>query len=140
MAGLSARGARRHLLATLLVLVIVCTGLPVTAAGLTDTQDSPRTEAASYVVVLRDAPLALGPVTRPTGQGRLETDSESATTYTDRLLIQQDKVLAQVEAEPTYHYTTVLNGFAVQLSSAEATAPPSPTPSPPSSTGSHPNG
>ncbi|MBA2694333.1 MAG: cell wall-binding repeat-containing protein, partial [Actinobacteria bacterium] len=79
-------------------------------------------EDGSYVVVLRDAPLATGPTARATDQGRLDTTSESATAYTDRLLEQQDQVLSEVAADPTYHYTTALNGFAVPLTAAEVSA------------------
>lgn len=122
MSGLSPRGASRHLLAALLSLALVCAGLPLSASALSGPQDSQGAQAGAYVVVLRDAPLATGPVTRPTGQGRLDTTSPTATAYTDRLLEQQGEVLAQVRAEPTYHYTTVLNGFAVPLTAAEVTA------------------
>lgn len=120
MSGHSSGGHRGRFVATALAAALVCAGL----SGPASARPSPSapvggTEAGAYVVVLREEPLATGPASHRTKDGRLDTTSEAATTYTDRLLAQQDQVLEQVQADPTYHYTSVLNGFAVQLSGPE---------------------
>ncbi len=119
----SSGGSRGRLLATALAAVLAGAGLsgPATARP-SPSEPVGGTEPGAYVVVLREAPLATGPASRQTEQDRLDTTSETATTYTDRLLAQQNQVLEQVQADPTYHYTSVLNGFAVQLSGPEVAA------------------
>lgn len=120
MSSASSGGGRRQLLPMLLGVALACAGLQA-AALAPPGQDSGSSEAGSYVVVLRDAPLAMSPVAGASKEGRLETTSDAATAYTDQLLQRQGEVLDQVQAEPDYQYTTVLNGFAVQLTGPELT-------------------
>ncbi len=87
---------------------------PVSATG--DFQDG------AYVVVLDRLPLATHPGTAGSALQKVDTTSAQALGYTDQLLAQQDGVLQGVAAEPTYRYTVALNGFAVQLTAAEASA------------------
>lgn len=76
----------------------------------------------TYVVVLRDLPLATYPATAAKGSGTVDTTSATAQAYADRLVAQQDAVLADVAAEPTYRYTVALNGFSAPMTAAEAAA------------------
>ncbi len=87
---------------------------PVSATG--DFQDG------AYIVVLKDLPLATNPGTAGSAMAKVDTTSAQAVAYADRLLAQQDAVLQGVAAEPTYRYTVALNGFAVNLTAAEAAA------------------
>lgn len=79
-------------------------------------------EDGSYIVVLADAPLATNPATAGSATKKVDTTSAVAQSYTDQLLGQQDAVLASVSAEATHRYTVALNGFAAELSGAEAAA------------------
>lgn len=76
----------------------------------------------TYIVVLDKLPLATNPGTAGSAMAKVDTTSAKALSYTDQLLAQQDGVLQGVSAEPTYRYTVALNGFAVQLTAAEAAA------------------
>lgn len=95
-----------------------------TAAGTTPTAASQADdlEAGTYIVALKGRPLATNPATAGSATQKVDTTSATARSYTDRLIAQQDAVLAQVQAEPTYRYTVALNGFAVKLTADEAAA------------------
>jgi putative cell wall-binding protein/subtilisin family serine protease len=107
---------------------MVASALPAVSAMAVEGPSTPATLATApftdgqYIVVLQDAPLATNPGTRPASGQKLDVDSSAAQAYSDQLRQQQDAVLADVAAEPNYRYTTVLNGFAVKLTAAEATA------------------
>lgn len=122
------RGTRRRALAVFAGLAMAAATLPsVSASAVEDPSTRAPLAAASftagqYVVVLQDAPLTINPGTRPPSGQKLDADGASARTYSTQLRQQQDTVLADVAAQPNYRYTTVLNGFAVELSAAEATA------------------
>ncbi|WP_130011938.1 cell wall-binding repeat-containing protein [Serinicoccus sediminis] len=87
---------------------------PVSASG--------ELEDGTYVVVLDELPLATHPATAGSALEKVDTTSRDALSYADRLVAQQDDVLAEVAAEPTYRYTVALNGFAARLTAAEAAA------------------
>ncbi|ANS78592.1 N-acetylmuramoyl-L-alanine amidase [Serinicoccus hydrothermalis] len=87
---------------------------PVATTG--DYQDG------TYIVVLKDLPLATNPATAGSSMAKVDTTSSDAVAYADRLRAQQDKVLKTVAAEPTYRYTVALNGFSAHLTAAEAAA------------------
>lgn len=89
----------------------VIAGTSVTAADFTD---------GSYIVLLKDAPLATNPSTTPAPGDKLNVTTSAAEAYAAQLATAQDQVLAAVEAEPTYRYDTVLNGFAITLTAEEA--------------------
>ena len=86
-------------------------GASVTAADFTD---------GSYIVLLKDAPLATYSGTTPAPGDKLSVTTSTAQSYAAQLAAAQDTVLAAVEAEPTYRYDTVLNGFAITLTAEEA--------------------
>lgn len=118
-------GARRALAVGAAALLLGGAGLPGAAEVRPSVASAtgPDTDGSGpSVVVLRDAPLATHPGTRPATGQKVDTEGRAATAYTERLLQRQDAVLADVAAEPTYRYTTVLNGFAVTLTAAEAAA------------------
>lgn len=93
------------------------------------TGDAPVTrEAGRYVVVLKDAPAASYDgsnsryrATRPTPGQAFRADSAATRSYTSYLRRSQDSLAKKVGVEPTRHYTVALNGFAAELSAAEAT-------------------
>src|SRR5699024_10995644 len=73
-----------------------------------------------YIVLLNDAPLATYAGTAPAAGEKLDVTSGAAKTYAAQLAEAQDAVLASVDAEPTYRYDTVLNGFSAELTAEEA--------------------
>ncbi len=77
--------------------------------------------AGHYIVALPNAPVALHPSTKAAAGESVDVTSAAAVSRADALQRAQDRVLADVEAQPTSRYTTVLNGFAVELTAAEAT-------------------
>ncbi|MGB3828949.1 MAG: cell wall-binding repeat-containing protein [Ornithinimicrobium sp.] len=121
-------GARRRALAVITGLGLMATALPAVSAVSVEDSAVPTAVAAAslsdgqYIVVLKDAPVAINPGTRPEPGRKLQADSSAARTYTEQLRQQQDSVLADIAAEPNYRYTTVLNGFAVALTATEAAA------------------
>lgn len=85
-----------------------------TSVSAADYQDG------NYIVLLNDAPLATNTGTAPDAGEKLDVTTSAATSYAAQLAQAQDTVLAQVEAEPTHRYDTVLNGFSVTLTAQEA--------------------
>jgi len=85
---------------------------------------SPRSTADTplSIVLLKDPPLAA----TVTGAKRLDVDSAASRAYLARLATQQNEALAQISTalgrsvKAVRRYNAVLNGFAVQLSPAEA--------------------
>ncbi|MBA2443832.1 MAG: S8 family peptidase [Nocardioidaceae bacterium] len=81
----------------------------------------------TFVVVLRDAPLAsyTGGIegydaTAPAAGRRFNAHRSTMTPYRDRLLASQRRLLASIGNPDTiYSYTTVLNGFAAELTSLQ---------------------
>lgn len=80
-------------------------------------------EAGHYVVLLNDAPAALyrggiaGYAATAADDGEEFRATASATErYTQRLERRQEEIADDVEAEPTYHYSVAVNGFAAELS------------------------
>jgi subtilisin family serine protease len=90
----------------------------------------PDREDGRYVVVLRDRPVVgyAGGVpgyaaTRPAPGQKATVDDPDAERYRDLLVERQSAVLAEVGApSPLYRYTTALNGFAADLTGAQADA------------------
>lgn len=118
--GISVRNTLRdNGFAMLMGLVILAIAGPATAAPQepAQSQDLP---AGTYIVALNDAPLAAYPPTKAGSGESIDVGSEAAISRTEQLRRQQDSVLDEVEADPTSRYTTVLNGFAVELSAGEA--------------------
>lgn len=86
----------------------------------------------TYIVMLKDNPVASyeggvqGFAATKAAEGhKLDAHSPAAQSYADYLIDKQDQVLRSVGAsssDKTYEYTTVLNGFAADLSGAEANA------------------
>lgn len=109
-----------------MVVGLSLTALAVPAATAVTAPASPASAAdqdvASYVVVLKSRPLSTNPATAGSAVDKVDTTSATARSYTDKLMAQQDAVLAQVAAEPSYRYTVALNGFAVRMTAAEAAA------------------
>lgn len=77
-------------------------------------------EDGSYIVLLQDEPLATYAGTAPAAGEKLDFSTSAVTNYSAKLAKAQDTVLAEVDAEPTYRYDTVLNGFAVTMTAEEA--------------------
>ncbi len=100
---------------------------PPATASLAASHDEVVESSAAYVVVLRDAPLAsyAGGIegydaTAPAPGHRFNASRASVAPYRDRLLASQRRVLASIGDPATfYSYTTVLNGFAAELTSAQ---------------------
>lgn len=89
-------------------------------------------EDGTYIVMLKDDALASYsggiqgiPATKPgTGQ-KLDVESSAAQRYTDHLVAAQDAVLESVGkdgSDKLYEYTTVLNGFAADLTARDVQA------------------
>uniref|UniRef100_UPI002118A5E0 cell wall-binding repeat-containing protein n=1 Tax=Ornithinimicrobium faecis TaxID=2934158 RepID=UPI002118A5E0 len=76
----------------------------------------------NYIVLLTDAPLATNSSTAPAAGEKLDVTTSAATSYAAQLAKAQDTVLAEIAAEPTYRYDTVLNGFSAKLTADEAAA------------------
>ncbi|WP_131103782.1 cell wall-binding repeat-containing protein [Ornithinimicrobium sufpigmenti] len=79
-------------------------------------------EDGSYIVVLKDQPLATFPATAGSATSKVDTTSATAISHTERLLSQQAAALASVEAEATHNYTVALNGFSAKLTGEQAAA------------------
>lgn len=92
-------------------------------------------EVGTYIVQLQDPPLALyaggieglAPTHAATlGESELDAKSPASQAYMKYLLAEQDKAIAGISAElqrdvkVLYQYKASLNGFAVELSGAEA--------------------
>ncbi len=94
------------------------TTLPADTAGTS--VSAADYEDGRYIVLLHDAPLATNPNTAPAAGEKLDVTTSAATSHAATLARAQDAVLAEVAAEPTHRYDTVLNGFSVQLTAEEA--------------------
>ncbi|WP_134772587.1 cell wall-binding repeat-containing protein [Ornithinimicrobium flavum] len=89
-------------------------------------------EDGSYIVMMKQESVAAYdgglkgiPATKPAEGEKVDTASAAARSYVDVLRSEQNEVLASVglDAEAkTYDYTTVFNGFAVDLTAQQVTA------------------
>ena len=87
---------------------------------------APAAPAGNYIVLLDAAPavaydggIAGYRATAPAAGDRFDADTRAAERYVNLLEDHQDAVAATVDAEPFYHYTASLNGFAAELSAAD---------------------
>jgi subtilisin family serine protease len=125
---------RSRLVASTAVAGLLAAGLvatlpaDATASGPSDPTSSAY-EAGRYIVLMDEVPTAAYRggtdgfrATAPRGARTFKADSPAATRYSDHLRTRQDRVAGAVGVEPYYHYTTSLNGFAAELSAAQATA------------------
>jgi hypothetical protein len=85
-------------------------------------------EAGRYVVVLKSAPAASYdgsnsrfPATRASGGQAFRADSAATRSYTRHLLGEQAALAKKVGAKAYDNYTIALNGFAADLTGAQAT-------------------
>lgn len=106
---------------------------PAPVPGLTPSakpNTTPVYDDGRYIVLLDGLPTAVydGRIagykaTKPEEGERFDADSVAAQRYDDRLEQRQDEVLADVgvpESDVTAEFTTVTNGFTVELTGAEA--------------------
>ena len=122
----SARSARAVLAvatAALALPALALTPSPSVAAPAADSDYS----SGSYIVLLAQPPAASFrggqrdlARTAPRASAAYDASSVAAEKYTRHLRRQQDQVADAVGAEPIYHYTTSLNGFAAPLTAAQA--------------------
>ncbi|MBG6223079.1 MULTISPECIES: protease inhibitor I9 family protein [unclassified Janthinobacterium] len=106
------------------IIIAAVAGL---AGAVQTEQHKPAQQARhSYIVQLKDAPLAsytggvAGLVPTVSEGSRLDTGSEAARRYTAYLEERQRAVLALVAGAPVqYRYTVTLNGFAAMLTPDE---------------------
>ena len=112
----------RRMLALCAGLALVAVLFVVPASGGDDSA-----ETATYVVQLVQAPVAgyEGGVsgytaTKPAKGKKLDASSAAAQKYAGYLKSNQDRALDQVGATKLYSYTTVFNGFAAELTEAQA--------------------
>ncbi len=122
---------RNRFVVSTLALGVFAAGLGATATSgaATDMSSSPAPDSstANYIVLLAAAPAAAydGGIagyraTAPAAGDRFDADTLAAERYVNLLEDRQDAVAATVDAEPFYHYTASLNGFAAELSAADA--------------------
>ncbi|MGA9275814.1 S8 family serine peptidase, partial [Ilumatobacter sp.] len=88
------------------LLIILASALGVQA--LPSQAGAQTGDAEQYIVVLADAP--------PIEQ---QPTARAETQAADRMAGQQDRVLEDVDAEPTHRFDTTINGFSVELSPDE---------------------
>lgn len=103
-----------------MLTVASATATPVPTDTVGTSATASDFEDGSYIVLLNDAPLATYAGTTPAAGEKLDFTTSTATSYSAKLASAQDAVLAEVKAEPTYRYDTVLNGFTVTLTAEEA--------------------
>ncbi|MBA2551939.1 MAG: S8 family peptidase, partial [Nocardioidaceae bacterium] len=120
---------RNRLVVSTLALGVFAAGLGATATSGAATDmpsQAPAAPAGNYIVLLDAAPavaydggIAGYRATAPAAGDRFDADTRAAERYVNLLEDHQDAVAATVDAEPFYHYTASLNGFAAELSAAD---------------------
>lgn len=107
------------------------TAVAAPPAVSTDRQEPAGTpitrDAGRYVVVMKAAPAASYDgsnsrfaATRSRGGAQFRADSSAARAYTSYLRRSQDALAERVGVKPYDHYTIALNGFAADLTAAQA--------------------
>jgi subtilisin family serine protease len=123
---------RSRIVATTAVAGVLAAGLvatmPADATAARSTDPAVTTyESGRYLVLMDAVPTAAYrgglsgyPATAPSGNRTFDSDTRDARRYAERLRSRQDAVADAVGAEPFYHYTASLNGFAAELTGRQA--------------------
>ncbi|HEY0444760.1 MAG TPA: S8 family serine peptidase [Candidatus Limnocylindrales bacterium] len=113
----------------LIALVFATFAAPVTAVGPGASGTKTSYHAGRYIVTFADAPVAEydGSVkgfaaTRPTVGHKINRNSAAVKSWQAHLTAKHDAALAKVGAIKLYDYTVTNNGFAAQLTAAQANA------------------
>ncbi|WP_158564340.1 S8 family serine peptidase [Jiangella anatolica] len=108
-------------------LVVALASVGVLAATSTAVAAGPSGPSGSYVVVLTEPPAATyeGGVrgfepTAPDDGERLRAGDRAVRDYRAHLSSRQQELAGDVGAEPLYQYTVAVNGFAAELTAAQA--------------------
>lgn len=113
--------------AVLVAGLTATSSLSASASSVPLLDDTPVYADGGYVVVLAGEPAAAytGGVaglraTAPRAAATFDSTTAAAQAYTDHLRERQNRIADAVGAEPFYHYTDALNGFAADLSGEQA--------------------
>lgn len=131
---LSSTNIRRRVLAGTAAAGVIAAGLVAAtwstpaASGAAPSGTEPHYDSGRYLVLMGEAPAAAYRggtdgfrATAPRGAATFDADTAAAQRYTEHLADVQSQVASAVDADPDYHYTTSLNGFAAKLSGDQAT-------------------
>ena len=119
--------SKRNLLLLVLLISVLVAALPAFAAD-PDVQAPAKAPAASiYIVQMVGSPIGAYrgtepglSATRPQNGAAIDRNSPAVTAYASHLVNRQNAALASVGARKIYSYVYSFNGFAAEMSDADA--------------------
>jgi len=120
--------SKRNLLLLVLLIGILTAVLPAFAASDPDVQAPAKAPASNiYIVQMIGNPVGAYrgteaglPATRPQQGAAIDRNSPAVTAYANHLVSRQNQALASVGARKIYSYIYAFNGFAAEMSDADA--------------------